>query len=85
MYLLRSMRSARTYVGYSPLPQRRLRKHNGELRGGAAPVAGRLWELVLIVCGFTSKSSALSFESAWQKEANVSVTGIMKHVARKSR
>ena len=54
-------------MGYSREPPRRLRQHNGELRGGAAPVAGRPWELVLIVSGFHSKRSALAFESAWQR------------------
>ena len=65
--MLRSMRSARTYIGYSRQPRRRLRQHNGELPSGAAPVPGRPWELVLVVSGFASKNSALAFESAWQK------------------
>ena len=65
--MLRSTRSARTYVGYSRQPRRRLRQHNGELPGGGAPVAGRPWELVLVVGGFGSKHTALAFESAWQK------------------
>ena len=67
MYVLRSTRSARTYVGYSRQPRRRLRQHNGELPGGGAPVAGRPWELVLVVSGFGSKHAALAFESAWQR------------------
>ena len=67
VYLLRSTSSARTYVGYSRDPPRRLRQHNGEMRGGDAPVAGRPWALVMMVCGFRSKHAALTFESAWQR------------------
>lgn len=68
VYLLRSEKKAvRTYVGYSPDPRRRLRQHNGELAGGDAPCVGRPWQLVLFVGGFTSKHSALAFESAWQR------------------
>ena len=76
MYVLRSTVSARTYVGYSQEPARRLRQHNGELRGGAAPVAGRPWELVLVVSGFVSVHAALAFESAWQRPHT------SRHVAR---
>ena len=65
--MLRSRQSARTYVGYTREPQRRLQQHNGELPGGAAPVAGRPWELVLVVSGFETKHAALAFESAWQR------------------
>ena len=57
----------RTYVGYSPDPYRRLRQHNGKLCGGAAPVAGRPWSLVLFVGGFRTKHAALTFEAAWWK------------------
>ncbi|EOD04172.1 hypothetical protein EMIHUDRAFT_250660 [Emiliania huxleyi CCMP1516] len=56
-----------TYVGASPDPVRRLRQHNGELSGGGAPAAGRPWRILLVVCGFSSKSDALAFEWAWQK------------------
>ena len=67
VYLLQSVHTRRTYVGYSPEPYRRLRQHNGELAGGSAPIRGRPWVLVLIVSGFGSKHAALAFESAWQK------------------
>ena len=62
------MRGARgTYVGYTREPCRRLRQHNGLLPGGAAPRAGRPWQLVLVVSGFASRTAALEFESAWQR------------------
>ena len=66
MYVLRS-KSQRTYVGFSRAPCRRLRQHNGEIPGGAAPSAGRPWQLALIVSGFSTQHSALRFEYAWQK------------------
>jgi len=67
VYLLRSLHTRRTYVGYSPDPYRRLLQHNGELAGGSAPIRGRPWVLMLIVSGFGSKHAALAFEAAWQK------------------
>ena len=68
-YLLRGNCGRRTYIGASPSPahRQRLQQHNGKLSGGAAPSAGRPWQLVLVVHGFTSKQRALAFESAWQK------------------
>ena len=39
--------------------------HNGLTKGGAAPVGGRPWRLLLFVSGFRSKTSALAFEWAW--------------------
>ena len=67
-YLLRSRhRPARTYVGYTVAPARRLRQHNGELQGGArATRALRPWVHVAIVHGFPSARAALQFEWAWK-------------------
>lgn len=46
MYVLTSERIARTYVGISIDPVRRLEQHNGERRGGAkATRAGRPWRI----------------------------------------
>ncbi|CAK8575610.1 unnamed protein product [Lathyrus sativus] len=57
----------KTYVGVTTNFPRRLRQHNGELKGGAkASRAGRPWICACIVCGFTDRSEACVFESIWK-------------------
>lgn len=55
-----------TYAGVSPDPVRRLRQHNGELKGGAKYTTGRGsgWKHVCFVKGFQNKIQALQFEWA---------------------
>uniref|UniRef100_A0A7S1XLA6 GIY-YIG domain-containing protein n=1 Tax=Phaeomonas parva TaxID=124430 RepID=A0A7S1XLA6_9STRA len=69
-YLLRSLerpQSTATYVGFTVNPHRRLRQHNGEIKGGAKRTRMyRPWETAVVVGGFTQKTKALSFEWAWQ-------------------
>jgi predicted GIY-YIG superfamily endonuclease len=61
-YILSNMRG-RTYVGITNNISRRLRQHNGEIKGGARATAGKgPWALVAYVDFFVSKSQALSFE-----------------------
>jgi predicted GIY-YIG superfamily endonuclease len=53
----------RTYVGITNLLQRRLKQHNGILKGGARATRGKgPWFLSFYVHGFRNKSEALSFE-----------------------
>lgn len=62
-YILKSRNSRKTYVGYSNDPKKRLRRHNGELAGGARYTkTGRPWKHLIIIGGFVSKNKALSFE-----------------------
>ena len=55
-----------TYAGVSPDPIKRLRKHNGELSGGAKYTQSRGpgWTHICLVHGFQTKIQALQFEWA---------------------
>ena len=55
-----------TYAGVSPTPIKRLRQHNGEIKGGAKYTTsiGLGWEHVCLVTGFQDKIQALQFEWA---------------------
>lgn len=55
-----------TYAGVSPDPHKRLRKHNGEICGGAKYTLskGPGWTHVCLVHGFQTKIQALQFEWA---------------------
>jgi len=55
-----------TYAGVSPDPVRRLRQHNGEIKGGAKYTTskGPGWTHVCLVEGFRTKIEAMQFEWA---------------------
>ncbi|KAJ7525230.1 hypothetical protein O6H91_17G042900 [Diphasiastrum complanatum] len=58
-YLLLSGDSSKTYVGVTCNMNRRLKQHNGEIRGGAkAARAGRPWRLACTIHGFGTRSEA---------------------------
>ena len=70
-YLLRSLNPKNpnsTYVGFTTNPSQRIRRHNGEIKGGAKRTErrGRPWEICAIIHGFRTKKCALKFEWAWQ-------------------
>ncbi|XP_062175055.1 structure-specific endonuclease subunit slx1-like [Alnus glutinosa] len=57
----------KTYVGVTTDFPRRLKQHNGELKGGAkASRAGRPWVCACIIRGFKDQSEACKFESKWK-------------------
>ena len=66
-YCLRSLASRRTYIGITNNLPRRLRQHNGEIKGGAKYTrAGQPWEVALYVTGFKCQREVLMFEWAWK-------------------
>ena len=68
VYVLRSIATGRTYVGATVDEKRRLRQHNGELRGGARSTHGfRPWELIRVVGPIPTQSEALKEERRIKK------------------
>lgn len=66
VYCLQSTVSRRTYVGYSIDPFKRLRKHNGEIAGGAKyTTKGRPWVIQYLCGGFPGQRAGLRFEKRW--------------------
>ena len=68
-YLLRSLNPKHprsTYIGFAVHPKRRIRQHNGEIKGGAYRTKRKgPWEMCAVVQGFPNKVCALQFEWAW--------------------
>ena len=79
-YLLSDGRR-RTYIGITVDLQRRLRQHNGELRGGAKYTRGRRWKVVCHVGPFPSKSDAMRFEW-WYKRTGRGLQGRLRGLGR---
>lgn len=69
VYVLSSQGTDRSYVGFTVNPKRRLRQHNGVIKGGAKRTKkhnGYRWSFACLVTGFTCKHDALAFEWALQ-------------------
>ena len=66
VYLLESVDEKKTYVGATVDVKRRLRQHNGELKGGAKYTSGGMWRLVCYVKNFPCWVDALQFEWMWK-------------------
>lgn len=69
-YILRNGLS--TYVGFTVDPFRRIRQHNGEIKGGARRTSrvGKGWELMCLIGGLTDQVNALQLEWRLKKPEN---------------
>lgn len=75
VYLLLSTNN-NTYVGATIDINRRLRQHNGEIKGGAKATTskvakGEIWRRVCYISGFPDWSSALQFEWRWKQISRI--------------
>ena len=67
VYVLRSDRGPH-YVGSTTDPRRRVRQHNGEIRGGAkCTSANRPWRLARVYGPYENRSTALKAELALKR------------------
>uniref|UniRef100_A0A6C0KXR6 GIY-YIG domain-containing protein n=1 Tax=viral metagenome TaxID=1070528 RepID=A0A6C0KXR6_9ZZZZ len=71
-----------TYAGVSPDPSRRLRQHNGELKGGAKYTIskGSGWTHICLVKGFRTKIEAMQFEWAVKHASPRNAGGIANRI-----
>ena len=71
-----------TYAGVSPDPVRRLRQHNGEIKGGAKYTTGKGsgWEHICLVSGFKDKIQAMQFEWAVKHVAPRNAGGLQMRI-----
>jgi predicted GIY-YIG superfamily endonuclease len=71
-----------SYAGATPDTERRIRKHNQELSGGAkyTKMVGKGWEYVCVIEGFKNKIDCLRFEWAVKHVAPKKATGIYNRI-----
>lgn len=70
--LVSSVNPRRTYVGCTNNMKRRIRQHNGEIKGGARYTTKfRPWVVKFMVFGFgSSRSMACKFETHWKRSSH---------------
>ena len=73
-----------TYAGVSPDPVRRLRQHNGEIKGGAKYTTskGAGWKHVCLVKGFQDKIQCMQFEWAVKHEVPRNAGGLVNRISK---
>lgn len=71
-----------TYVGVTNNPQRRLRAHNGEIKGGAKYTTskGSGWAYKLVITGFRTYRQVLQFEWAVKHARKTGSNGFIRRL-----
>ena len=71
MYCYLIMAENKTYIGITNNLEQRLRKHNGEITGGAKSTrCCKNWSYHTVLSGFSDKSNAGRFEWYWKHYRN---------------
>ena len=83
-YLLVSEDGA-TYVGATVDPDRRLRQHNGLIKGGARATARKpgAWRRLCYISGFPDNHAALQFEWRWKSLTRKKIYADLEPVERR--
>lgn len=71
-----------TYIGYTSNLERRLKQHNGILKGGAKATKKFNNWVYKIIISFNLKSKACSFEALWKKNKNKRISGFNNRLNR---
>ena len=71
----------RTYIGITNNLKRRIKQHNGEVKGGAKSTrCSNEWFYYMIVNDFKNKEEALSFEWYWKKYSKSGIDNRIKQL-----
>lgn len=62
VYIIYCDATNKSYVGYTVDIQKRLRQHNGEIKGGARATRHGNWRLVALLDDIATRSEAMSIE-----------------------
>lgn len=62
LYCITQSNRMRTYVGITVNLDRRLRQHNGLIKGGAKATMGGNWQLLYTIAGFPNKKTIMQWE-----------------------
>lgn len=75
-YILESSNKRKTYNGMTNNIEKRIRQHNGLIKGGAKATSNqndRPWNIICIICGFDNKIESMQAEWRIKKVTNTKI------------